>query len=67
MMHLGLCKLKEILFSIGTSNPCENDVAVSIQAFICICWAEFFGYGTNRTGFEKIWAFKFFEKTSWEN
>lgn len=21
---------------------------------------EFFGYGTNRTGFEKIWALKFF-------
>lgn len=62
-MQLGIYKLKRTLFSNGTSNPCENNVGVSRQAFIFICWVKFFGYGTNRTGFEKIWAFKFFGKT----
>ena len=51
-------KLNGILLDIGTSNPCENNVDESRQAFIGICFVEFFGYGTNRTGFEKIWALK---------
>lgn len=55
-------KLNGILLDIGTSNPCENNVDESRQAFIGICFVEFFGYGTNRTGFEKIWALNFWEK-----